>query len=176
MTIGYPNLNWKAGVVAACMSLVGILGAKFMIFLAVVMAVTTGDTNDHEFQLAFVNSMLTEDILNDRGLEDEKEREAQWESAYNEAEAQTAKMGRNEVRQRWKFYRDRLEAEAAEEPFADHDPVNEASESAVSDEGSGVASAFFETMFSPYDVLFVLLAIVTAYRLASGRSGELESP
>ncbi|UCD30335.1 MAG: hypothetical protein JSV03_07665, partial [Planctomycetota bacterium] len=117
MHLGYGQPSGRAGIAAAGIAFLGIVAAKAMIFVFIVysmiMAVVTGDTDNIEIQRAVLASFIANEILDERGIHSESEREAQWESVYKEADQRVAKMSDQEVRTKFKEYRDEL-VEAAD--------------------------------------------------------------
>lgn len=85
MHIGYPAENARAGFVAACMALFGILLGKLFIFVFFVHALITGNTSDIDIQRMIVAEALTEERLTEKGIWGE-ERDEQWESVSEDVE------------------------------------------------------------------------------------------
>ena len=105
----------KTGLIAAAMSVVGIGGAKLAVFGFLFYAVVTGDTENIDLQREFVAGNLAEEILDDRGLYDEAERDAHWEEAFDEAYERVEQMTDGNVRDEWARYRQEQELAAWQE-------------------------------------------------------------
>ena len=184
MALGYRNKTQVAGLVAAGMSVFGVVAAKVAIFVFVVYAVVTGDTSSIELQRAFVTSSMGDDILDDRGILSEAERNEQWDSVWDESDRQVSGMSDEEVRRRWKEYRELQESEALADAGAGDDDAVAADESPPVGEEPELGDAkdeadfgpllgvFFAASFGWMDVLFILLALGSAYKIASGSGGE----
>jgi hypothetical protein len=107
MYLGYRSHNVLAGVVAAGISVFGIVLAKVFIF-AFWLSGTFVDTADLEREM--IIGYVTEEVLDERGAFDEVEREEQWESAYEEASDRVSAMSDEELTELQEFY-DRLDDE-----------------------------------------------------------------
>jgi len=110
MYLGYRTQDFRAGVVAAGTSALGIVAAKAMIFAFLVYAIVTGNTNSIDLQREYVKAHMTDEILDDREVWSESQREAQWDSAYAEADGRVSKWSDDQVRRKWQEYRDAGEA------------------------------------------------------------------
>ena len=178
MHLGYRDANTKAGVVAASMSLASIILAKAAIFGFVMYAVISGDTNDPELRKTFVTAAIAGEILDERGIESESERENQWDSAWSEAEQRVNSMSPADVEAKHKELLAAAEAEeesedeeSGEADAGDESSLAEADESpSVEDASAGLAAFavyFFQTQFGLFDLLWVFLAVSSAFRLGS---------
>jgi hypothetical protein len=183
MMWGHRTPSTKAGVVAAGMSALGIVGAKLAIFIVVIYSMVTGDTENIEFQREYVKANMTEETLDERGVVAEKDREAQWDKVYEEADVLVAAMSDEEVRAKVKAYQ---EQNAAEEKEGEDEEEHLASglDKATTDESSkaaskaesmeageaigGLLSLFVQSMFRPFDFLWFFLAISSAYKIGRG--------
>lgn len=181
MTIGYRNHSAVAGLVAMGMAVIGLLVAKVGIFVFVIYAVITGNTNNIELQRAFVTAMVTEEILDDRGVFSDADRDEEWESAWDEAAGQVDAMNDDEVRIAWQEYRDLIESGEVEDVGTVVDEGGPPTDGAVGDgrsatlgEGAEDESAdgwlggFLATSFGIFDVLWFILAMGSAFKIASG--------
>lgn len=106
MLFGYQDSTDRAGVVAACMTIVGVLVAKAFVFIFVVYSMVTGDTEKLPFLRLYVHQQLTQKELDGRGVWDPAEREAQSEAAWEAVEKRVNTMSEAEVRQLAKQFRD----------------------------------------------------------------------
>ncbi|HUU82427.1 MAG TPA: hypothetical protein VM243_02880, partial [Phycisphaerae bacterium] len=105
----------KTGLIAAGMSLCGVLAAKLLIFCFVLYAVFTGETDDPELQRGYVMVQLTDELLDEREVYDEAERERQWDEVFSEAKKRAEQMSDAEVRGQWEHYRQEEELNAWQE-------------------------------------------------------------
>ena len=184
MKLGYRNQSTSAGVAAASVALAGVLVAKVAIFGFVMYAVITGDTNDIDMQREYVKGNMTYQILEDRGISTEDYSEEEWESAYDEVSPRVDSMSDEEIREKWQAFRDAEEAEfdAAEaeqeelgttngEPIPDPEYEEIGGAEAAGAFGA-LLVAFFISMFGLFDLLFVFLAVSSAYKIA-GRGAQV---
>lgn len=177
MHLGYRDANTKAGVVAASMSLASIILAKAAIFGFVMYAVISGDTNDPELRKTFVTAAIAEEVLDERGIESESERENQWDSAWSEAEQRVNSMSPADIEAKHKEVLAAAETadspgeEGGEADAEDESSLAEADESPSVEEASAGLAAFavyfFQTQFGLFDLLWVFLAVSSAFRLGS---------
>lgn len=112
MALGYRQYNTRAGVVAAAISLGGILLGKAAFFIFVVYAVVTGDTSDVTLQRGHLIHRHTDEELDKRGVWDPKEREKQWDAVQAEAEKRIESMSDAEVQALAQSYQDEEAADA----------------------------------------------------------------
>ncbi|HKQ49190.1 MAG TPA: hypothetical protein VJZ71_14055 [Phycisphaerae bacterium] len=183
MIWGHRTPSTKAGVVAAGMSALGIVGAKLAIFIVVVYSMVTGDTDNIEFQREYVKANMTEELLDERGVVAEKEREAKWDAVYEEAAVMVAAMSDDDVRAKVKVYQEQdaaeeEEGEDEEEHLAsgpDETTTDESSKAASEDESmeageaiGSLLSLFVMSMFGLFDCLWFFLAISSAYKIGRG--------
>jgi len=157
MMIGCKEPSMKAGVVAAAMSAVGILAAKAAIFFAVIYIVVTGNSNNIDAQRGFVTVQMAEEILDEKGVTDDAQRDKQWEATYAEAEGRVEKMTDEQVRQKWTEYREAIKQAKAEQPPGEPEVGG----------GGAIFKAFVATQFSLFDLLWFFLALGTAYKIGS---------
>jgi len=119
MLLGYPAQNTRAGFIAACMALFGILLGKLFIFVFLVRALITGDTSDIDIQRMIVAQALTEERLTEQGVWGE-ERDEQWESVSDDAGRDVEGWSDEQVRTRaaeLKAQQDRQNAYFEEDGF-----------------------------------------------------------
>ncbi len=100
MLKGYGKANTRAGLTAAGMSVFGIVAAKAAVFIFVVQAVFTGNTNNIELQREFVTLQFLEDLFQERDIFSDEQREAQWDTTYDEGTKMSSKMNDDEIRNR----------------------------------------------------------------------------
>ncbi len=181
MALGYRTPGVLPGIVAAATSLLSILVAKMLIFLALVFAVLTGQTRDRAMQEAFVVRQLTAESLQSRGIDPARATERQWNAEYEAAKARVARMSAYEFQRELERCR---EVERASEPGApprvagnqdasrDAPPSGGEEREDTDERVSGLGTVlglYVRAMFRPLDVLFVLLAIASAYKIGSSR-------
>lgn len=99
MLLGYPAENARAGFIAACMALFGILLGKLFIFAFFVHALITGDTSDIDIQRMIVAEALTEERLSEQGIWGE-DRDEQWDFVSDGADRDVAGWSEERVRTR----------------------------------------------------------------------------
>jgi hypothetical protein len=183
MAIGYRDHSTVAGVVAVGMSLFGILAAKLAIFAFVLYASFTGNTNDIDLQRNFVASQMVPEILQERGIKPDDATEAQEDAAYSEAEQRAKKMKETEIRSKCEEYRKAVKeakSKAQESgPDSASGPVGEPNqrggqESVERPSLGPLVGIFFQAMFGLIDILFVGLAVMSAFKIASGRTASAQ--
>ncbi|MCC7291486.1 MAG: hypothetical protein IT449_05430 [Phycisphaerales bacterium] len=214
MYLGYRTKNVRAGVTAAGISLVGVIGAKVFIFSYFVYGAVTGNTSNIDLQRVYVASARAMEIIEEQGVTDPNAPgfDAKWEEAYGQAQRETQRLTDAQVRERCRNYRQmEREAEARlaagdhptssgeaasgqdasgeaapgkstdgsadsadEASFEDEGEFAEASEAEDSEAAAALGSAFVSFLkesFSPIDLLFVALAVMSAFRIGSGNVG-----
>ncbi len=168
-----------AGIIAACMSLVGIVMAKILIVVIVVAAAVASlpaepvKMDYPTFQRAMIAAELADESLKRQGLDPENASEDQQKLARTAARAEVDKMSQQEVETRYAKRLAAADAEAANDPQPQ--PVGQPAEApdivevpAGAGENPGLIALFFKLMFSPIDGIFILFAFFTAYRVGSG--------
>ncbi|MCG8408230.1 MAG: zinc-ribbon domain-containing protein [Phycisphaerales bacterium] len=150
MRLGYRTENTGAGVVASALAVLGIVGAKFVIFSMILSA--QGPSDDPAKQRIFVKGKLTEEIMTEQGVKGERGLEEKWTKAYEEATQRVKAMSDEEVRQ---LYRQQQQG-------------NSAGNNAEDDEDSNaLLSFFFSGTFNFFDILWFALAIGSAFKISS---------
>ena len=184
MVIGHHNPTSRSGMMAALMAVVGIVAAKATIFIVVLVSVVTGDTNDIEFQRAYVTAHIANDKLNERGVKDPAQRQAQWQKTFKEAEAEVKRMSDQEVRQKWQAFREEGDSDDLEDAKQDEDSSSETTATSQGggqekapdpgtaqgperEAGPGILYLFLRYGFGIFDVLWFILAVGSAYRIGS---------
>ncbi|OWY69770.1 hypothetical protein B7486_19195 [cyanobacterium TDX16] len=180
MHIGHRNPSVKAGVIAAVMSFSSVFLAKAAIFGFLIYAVISGNTDDPELRKTFVAGMLAHEILDERGVESEAERDKQWDSAWEEAANRVEKMTTDEINTKHAEYLAAAnEDDADAEPDAQDESEGQATEETADSTGesaddeseaitfSDLAQGFVETQCSLFDLLWVFLAVSSAFRIGS---------
>jgi hypothetical protein len=111
--------------------------------------------------------------LKEQGLNPGQATEEQWKQATTAARVEVDKLSKEDVAERLKKQR---EAEEAEENQQAANAGGDAQDAAAVPEvpvaevePPGLVGAFFSSMFSPIDGLFILLAFFTAYKVGSGK-------
>lgn len=164
MLIGCKTPSMKAGIVAAVMSAVGIIAAKATIFVVVLYSLITGNSGKIEVQREYVILHVVEQILADKGVTSDAEREKQWDAAHAEAESRVKKMSDAEVREKWAEYRAADTAAAEEEQEEAESPPDGAGKSAA----ASLLKGFILANFGLFDLLWFFLALGTAYKIGNG--------
>lgn len=140
MAYGSRSAGVGGGAVAAVMATLSIVVAKLLIFNAVV-APAIG-----ELRVEYAAAYLTDEALTERGVEDEEEREDQWDAIFAKQQERVEAMPEGEFQQ---AFENGLEA---------------------FDDGEAWPT-FFNTSFELFDLLFFGLAIVTAFKLGASGFG-----
>ncbi len=186
MALGHDDEDGTiAGIIAAFMSLVGIVAAKILIiviFVAAFVGNVVQEADPVEMKRMLLTPSVAGEKLKAKGIDLEKASDEQWEQAEQEAEAELAKLTDEQLDAQ-------IEA-LSDEPDADKDDAGvdeQIAEARDADDGTGaVADAdmadeladddqpgaiglFFKLMFSPIDGIFILLAFFTAYSVGSGQ-------
>lgn len=181
MAFGNRKPGVVPGVTAATIAILGLLLAKAMLFGVYVYQFSTGDSNDIEVLRVYVTGHEAYAEAEKRSL-NEEQTDQQWDALFEAAEQRVAAMSDEEVRSRAAQYREEDARAAAEhvaaEP-ADEQAAHSSSEPAESlSEAQGGAGAedvawgemfvgFLQATFSPIDLLFIGLALFTAFRLGA---------
>jgi hypothetical protein len=160
MMIGYNGTSVSAGAVAAMFSVGGILLGKWMVFSSVVLPMFSGMLtkassqigDDDKLHVYVVNQQLEKKGLNSNTATDE-----QSEAAGKEAERVIAKMDARTKA---------AETAKAKESFKRF-------ESRLMEEIPR-STLFFKTMFDPMDLLFFVIAIASAFKVATF-GGEVDN-
>ncbi len=196
MAIGHDDDDGTmAGIIAAFVSLFGIIAAKFLIIVVFVAAAVAGGLETN-LQRELVIQDLAQQSLKQQGGNPANASEEQTEKAVAEARAQVQAMDDAQIEQKFHEMEARWEAEAdavdaqvanAEEPVGNEearegDAANDQPEPIVVEQAAidpdvpqdepGLISLFFSEMFSPIDGLFILLAFFTAYKVGSGQQSD----
>ncbi len=184
MAFGYRQASQLAGLIAAGIAFVSIMGAKLAIFLLVIYFVITGDTQDIEMQRAYVTFRLTLQMAEEQGYsEDDPAWEQHWEELWPLAEQEVKGWDDETVRQRWAEFREEDQrlalAEQQDEPeavtVADQPPGEaaaaaydvgdgELADDRVAQAGPSFLALFFTSgLFGLFDLIFFGLALFSAY-------------
>lgn len=144
MVKGVGGPSARGGLLAAAIAAGGIVLGKLMVYQFVLLPALTGEAEDEEAVRAYVVNMMT--------------------LAEFEGKSVVAK---DEFERRYKANEERVDAMNAEDLRAARNLFRE--DGWTIESGSGL---FFSTMFGWRDIIFVGLALVTAFRLGgSGLSG-----
>jgi hypothetical protein len=175
MLKGSGEPSTKAGIVASIMAISSIVLSKAAIFWFVLMAVVTGNTDDMTLKRQFVAGSMTEQLLDDRGVKDESQREQQWEAVYAEAEKTIKDMSDEEVTKLADKYREEAEKmEAQSEPTTDA-KTDTPAPGGESDGGiKDLLTFFIQTQFNLFDALWAFLAIGSAFKIAGRGATEAD--
>ena len=135
MRLGYRNENVRAGLVAACMALVGLVAGKVMIFAFLIYAMVSGNTSNQVIQRVLVADGIVQEMLDQREIYDEDMRDAKYDSLYPAAEKQAERMSDEELQR--KFDENRRIAMGPEDKeiqvweLADHHATQEANKTGL---------------------------------------------
>ncbi len=199
MHLGFRAGGQIPGLVAAGIATGGILAAKFAIFVFLLYTIVTGDTESVELQRHFIAYTRSEEELADRGIVTKKQREAEWDAIYQGHLADAKEMSDSEVRAEAAELREFYEAQAelaaqeAADPAEDDSAVDSAEDGSAGDSAAlagtqfdefdefeeqeeptfgDFMTAFVMTMFHPLDLLFIALALGSAFKIGSGGIGQ----
>jgi len=161
MMIGYNGTSVKSGAVAAAMAVGGILLGKFMVFTWVVVPLFAGPQMNEmlDKELAKLSDedklqvWVTNQQLEKKGISPADATDEQREAASDEADKIIAKMDAKTKKA------ETAKAGAAlkkfgEEALAEAVDVNE-------------SKLFFSTMFDVADIVFIVLAVASAFKVAT---------
>jgi hypothetical protein len=186
MALGHEDEDGTiAGIIAAVMSLVGIVAAKILI-IVIFVAAFVGNVVQEADPVQMKRMLLTPSVagekLKAKGIDLDEASEEQWEQAEQEAEAELAKLTDDQLDARIEALSD--EADADEDDAAAGEQIAEAQDAAndggpaanvdladelAEDDQPGAFAMFFKLMFTPIDGIFILLAFFTAYKVGSGQ-------
>ncbi len=179
MALGSRMSGVLPGVVAATVALLAIIVAKILLAVVVLAAILTGDTSNTELKKAYVMRHVAAEVLTEQGVDPEQATDAQWERAGRTAERRVEAMKKAELERAIERYRADDEAAAqvaagdqgpaAEQPTPDRADVElAAGEDIAADDGPAEAvGEMFWALFGFMDVVFILLALSTAYKVGS---------
>jgi hypothetical protein len=186
MALGHDDDDGTiAGIIAAFMSLVGIVAAKIF-FVVIIIAVFVGDVVQEADPVEMKRMLLTPSVagekLKAKGIDLEEASDEQWEQAEQDAEAELAKLTDEQLDARIEALSDEPDADeddaGADKQIADaQDAADDAgavanvdlADELAEDDEPGAIGMFFKIMFSPIDGIFILLAFFTAYSVGSGQ-------
>jgi hypothetical protein len=155
---GYNGHSVHSGAIAAAIAVGGILLGKFMVFQWVVMPMFTkmldSAVQEHGDQTLVVYVARRE--MTKKKIDPENANEAQWDKFRAEAEKSIAKMD--------------AKTKAAESEKAKA-AINQMSHDAL--DQIDTTALFWKTTFSPVDIVFVVIAVASAFKVATF-GGEAE--
>jgi hypothetical protein len=195
MALGHEDDDGTtAGIIAAFVSLFGIIAAKVLIivvFLAAAVANVVGnmempeDADPVALQRELLASAIAQDALTRQGINLVTATEEQWDAATTAARAEVAELDEEAIEKRFTELNAKRQAEAekaaeneAAVPAGVADAPAPGAEMPLPDEGDeeagqpGFVALFFREMFNPIDGLFMLLAFATAYKVGSGKQTD----
>lgn len=153
MYLGYGQAGAGAGLVAAGMSVAGIVAAKLVMFLTIVGPILSMDFDDSEPPREQLAALMAAEIAREPDLSEdasEEERDAAFDAEFDAALERTRpkvdELSDQQVEQRITEQRQRVRAEIRR--FA--------------------RAAFFSASFGWMDLLFFGLAILTAFKIGAG--------
>lgn len=187
MAVGHDDDDGTfAGIIAAFMSLVGIVAAKvFIVVILIAAAVSTivqeAQNAPHgdpiEMQRYALSMALAMKDLEASGDSLATVDERRWEAALAKSQEEVAELTPEEVEARFNELGEEHGLEGDVEGF-DHDEAVAADETAEAadeaagpEENAGIGS-LVGMLFGPMDALFILLAFFTAYKVGSGQATD----
>lgn len=151
MRLGYRDVGDFAGMVAGAFALLGIIAGKFAVFYLILAPLFASISEVTEFSREDLSDMVARRVVIDSGKhgEDEDDKfEAAVAAELPRAEAEVAKLTDDQVNARGAQLAGQLQDEMHSE----------------------MRNSFWAVMFGFWDIVFLPLAIITAYRIASGWS------
>ena len=118
MLLGRGEPSSLGGLLAAGNACASIVAAKIAIFAYVLTVLVTGQTGVSNLQKVLATVEEAHQILDERGVTDEDEREEEWEDALAEAEDRVKQMKGDQVWERWQQYQHRQEGGAVDATHA----------------------------------------------------------
>lgn len=119
---------------------------------------------------------MTDEILTEQGIAPEDATEEQYDQAFTTAQQRAEQLNKRDLDERVAHYRQQDQTEwdeaGAEEPDEQPPPEAALTEAEIEAEqweeadGPGLGTVFFKTMFGFIDIVFILLAIVSAAKVA----------
>lgn len=190
MSIGHDDNGdgTVPGIIAAFMSLGGIVLAKILIIVFLVYPLVMAELEDLGGKREILASQMAEDALVKQGIDPDNASDAQFEKEYDVALQSLQEVSDEEIDRRYEKMIDELNrqaeeavaeaqqdlpekpaqaAEGQENLVAEQPQIAEAPAEDAGDDVS-LVGLFFSTMFGPIDGLFILLAFFSAYKLGSG--------
>jgi hypothetical protein len=181
MALGTRSGGLLPGIVAAAIALVAVLAAKALIFFTILYGAVTGDTTDPDVQKTYVAVHIAWESLRNQGIEPENATDQQSEAAFAEAKKRVERMDKATLQAEHARLLELASKEAkapqagsasSGKPAADTDSDRDRSDEATPDVDKkglarGLAGAFFASMFGLLDVVFLLLAVGTAFKIGS---------
>lgn len=177
-----------AGAISAGMALVGVVLGKIFIVVWLLMPLLTGDLGAFSFKREFLAATIADEAMQERGVAlDDPEYDRAYEAHYQDALRALEEVDDEEIDRRMLEVTEemRREAELAvqQPPPADgNDEVDEQDPperltAHVEDfepqaEEASALGLLFSSLFHPLELLFVLLAMGTAFKLGSGYAGS----
>lgn len=107
MLLGRGEPSSLGGLLAAGNAFAGIVAAKLAIFAYVLTVLITGQTDVSSLQKVLATIEVAQEILDERGVTDENEREEAWEETLAEASEQVKYMDDDQVERKWQQYQQR---------------------------------------------------------------------
>jgi hypothetical protein len=192
MALGHEDDDGTfAGIIAAFMSLVGIVAAKvFIVIILIAAAVSTivnelplGESMDAvESQRSALALAMAAEEMQEAGQHGGDADMAQWQAAIQESRAEIADLTPEEIEARFNALAEEQSFDGEDEDFDDFDDEEFADEdgAAIADEEFAFEEADDDvtfgsvvgSLFGPMDGLFILLAFFTAYKVGAGQADD----
>lgn len=149
MRIGFRDIGYFPGMIAGGLASLGIIGGKFAVFYIVLQPLFAALSDVSQVSREDLADIVARRAVMDAGqvdTDDDEKFEAAVEAEMPKAVADVAKLNDQQVRERAKELAGRLSADLQSE----------------------MRGQFWKLMFSFWDVLFIPLAVFSAFRVASG--------
>ncbi len=182
MALGHEDEDGTtAGIIAAFVSLFGIIAAKVLIIVVFIMAAVAAiagagldmeqDLDPAAAQRELMARMIAHEDLKRQGLDMNVATEAQYDESLARARAEVTGLTDEKLEKR---FQELVEVKQEVQPPDLVENPDAAAPALVGPqvdlvEEPGFVSMFFQTMFNPIDGLFILLAFFTAYKVGSGK-------
>lgn len=177
MSIGYDDKGdgTVPGLIAAVMSLCGILLGKVLIVVWLILPLLNQEEPEElPFARLTVADKMAQDALAAKGLTKETATPAQLSDEHNAAMGKLANLSPEEIDEKFleivKANAGKAELKIGPDDLKMLDEP--AGQQAAAEPAQGLIGAFFSAMFGPMDAIFILLAFFTAYKIGSGGTSD----
>ncbi len=149
MRVGFRDIGYFPGMIAGGLASLGIIGGKFAVFYIVLQPLFAALSDVSQVSREDLADLVARRAVADAGVvstDDDEKFEQAVEAEMPKAVAEVAKLNDQQVRDRATELAGRLSADLQTE----------------------MRGQFWKLMFSFWDVLFIPLAVFSAFRVASG--------
>lgn len=156
MVFGYRTQDVRAGLVSAAMTFLSIMAAKWLIYVQVLrpqLAELDPAFDGGDFRRQAVASKLLEGAFQQRGGDNDNMSDDEYDAIDADVQKRVAAMTEAEVEQQW----NQLDAETRE-AFQSGQKIGRFVFGAV----------VIFTLFGLWDIIFLILAVVTGYKVGNG--------